>query len=928
LKDQRCALCHEEHVGRNRKLIPTSNQTCVACHEQTSAFCTSPPDAQVPRNVSQFSLASHGDFASLESSRTQNADSPRIEFDHALHMNPGQVMPGRRGAMTLDRLPKSLVEKYQKAGQTSDAFVQLQCADCHEFQASSTGLQRSGEYGWGRNSLPISYNRHCVACHPLTLPGQRKDQWAIPHGVAVSSLRDSIAGQLASNELAMGTSGAFWETDGFPIRVPGAAADQRRGERTPNDNSGDNSIRVMSRISQQCRVCHINSDVESITSIPPIPSPRLRAGKFDHGAHRSVTCIACHPQADPTGKTVSDPERLALSSWLVQTASDSLATGEGVKTSVQAADQSTDLNTAKLKMILGIASCTPCHRDVRQSDEVTAANKQHAVLFGGLSDLATDRCTVCHQYHSYAHPQQKLSLDVTIAPVAEAAVAGKFPSTLSLINTQAIPPPGSGQPRDASGLSGLTASENRWLGSDSCGTSTCHSGPIGRQPNWNSSQNVFEAFDPHARAGMTLASELTKQIVWTLDPKSKDFPARFLEVLKLRCNSCHSPMDAHSPMDVQGVMLSDSVPGGSGRKVHDGPAAAPQQSFAGVSCEACHGPASGWVESHLEEDWKVSGSMRNTRDFVKRIEGCVRCHIGSRRADGLVRDMNHDMIAAGHPALRFDGWSALQRLPRHAPLDRTQDGLPQIDGESELRRFLVAQAIGMRAAFQLVAERREDTQSKPNDDTLTASVWPELSDFDCFACHHNLKIVDVATRPSSGHPLPHPWLLAGFNEHGSKYLAASDIDAMNKALDTVRLRAAGINQVKPAVSRIDEIIGRYLSRLADSRPLPNTELKSLASVQTDTDNRVRGEGIGNSSVAGDWYQASHWYLRSHVWIRDRRLANDRTELAGILREMADSLQFRRENQRDAYLRVDSPEYFDMKSFRELTKRLADTVESK
>jgi len=391
-------------------------------------------------------------------------------------------------------------------------------------------------------------------------------------------------------------------------------------------------------------------------------------------------------------------------------------------------------------------------------------------------------------------------------------------------------------------------------------------------------------------------------------------------VLRTRCNSCHSPIDA------QGVTLSDSVSVGYGQDTAAGTGAASLNSLAGVTCEACHGPASGWVESHLREDWKVSDSMRETRDFVIRIDGCVRCHVGSRRADGMVRDMNHDMIAAGHPALRFDGWSALLRLPRHGPQDRSQDGLPDLENESDLRRFLAAQAIGLRAAVRLTAERRLDSESTSLDVLSTASVWPELSDFDCFACHHNLKITNFAVRPSRGHPLPHPWLLAGFIEHGLKYLGSSDVDAMNKALDTVRLRSAGINQVKPAVFQIDGIIGKYLLRLADQRPLP-VEMKSLAGLQTRAADQSLGKGDSNTSIAGNWYQASHWYLRAHVLLRDRRIRNDRHELAENLREMADALQFRRADGQSRNSMVDSPEHFDMTLFRELTKRLTDSVES-
>jgi nitrate/TMAO reductase-like tetraheme cytochrome c subunit len=914
LADQRCALCHDEHLGRDNQLIPTSNQTCVACHERTSDFCVPQPDSQTPINVSEFSLTNHSDFASLQRLDLVDANVPSIEFDHALHMNPGQVKPGQRGGMRLDRLPKEFLDRYQKTGQSPDSAVKLVCTDCHQFQSSSMGLQRSGEYAWGRNSSPVTYRQHCVACHPLTIPGQRAGQWSVPHGIPLNSLRDSIAGQLAANDMTTETPAKLWKSDDFPIRVPGDASSLAGSRHSSNDQSRKQEMRVqrtelaLTRVAQQCRVCHINTDVETSASSPRIPQPRLRAGRFDHSAHRGVTCIACHPQADPSAQSISNPERLALRSWLSETLGISQpATTDGAATEPAPVLLGT-LDSEHLKMTLGIASCTPCHRASEQSGSST--NQYYRVLFGDLSDHAPDRCTTCHDYHSDRSSSQKLESVQTSVSQAESGGDRRETDGLSLITTESIPPP------ITSNLSDSVSSVGRWIGSDSCGTSTCHSGPIGSQPDWNSSQSVFEAFDPHARAGLTLTSKLTEQIVWTLDPASKRSPAHFQQVLRARCNSCHSPIDA------QGVMLGDFASSRSERTGNTGNEPDQHQSFSGVSCEACHGPASQWVQSHLRDDWTVSDSMRQTRDFVQRVDGCVRCHVGSRRADGMVRDMNHDMIAAGHPALRFDGWSALRRLPRHAVEDQAKDGLPSVENETQLRRFLAAQAIGIRAAIQLTAERRVDAQPTSTDARSAASVWPELADFDCFACHHHLKITNFAARPSYGHPLPHPSLVAEFIEHGLKYLGPSDVDAMTVALDTIRLRAAGVSQVKPAAFQIEEIIGRYLSRLADPRPLP-AGMKSFSGFH---DPASTPPSV-HSSIAGAWYQASHWYLRSHALTRDRKISGDRREVAAYLSEMADTIQFRRAQGQDGDWTVDSPESFDMAKFRELTKRLSVSVES-
>src|ERR1700722_9727602 len=84
----------------------------------------------------------------------------------------------------------------------------------------------------------------------------------------------------------------------------------------------------------------------------------------------------------------------------------------------------------------------------------------------------------------------------------------------------------------------------------------------------------------------------------------------------------------------------------------------------GVSCESCHGPASGWLGPHTERNWthaqSVAEGMVDTRDIVKRTEKCLSCHLGSEE-----KFVDHEMIAAGHPDLFFELASFSAAMPRH-----------------------------------------------------------------------------------------------------------------------------------------------------------------------------------------------------------------------------------------------------------------------
>ena len=91
--------------------------------------------------------------------------------------------------------------------------------------------------------------------------------------------------------------------------------------------------------------------------------------------------------------------------------------------------------------------------------------------------------------------------------------------------------------------------------------------------------------------------------------------------------------------------------------------------------------------------------------------------------------MNHDLIAAGHPRLNFDYATYLRALPPHwTEKDRTGGKAKARPASAIAHHWLVGRAATAAAACELLADRAG-----------RKSPWPELSEFDCYACHHNLQ---------------------------------------------------------------------------------------------------------------------------------------------------------------------------------------------
>lgn len=255
------------------------------------------------------------------------------------------------------------------------------------------------------------------------------------------------------------------------------------------------------------------------------------------------------------------------------------------------------------------------------------------------------------------------------------------------------------------------------LGSGSCSGSSCHGSvrrvadlrpqPAGWTPVWRNEHTLWIANDPHARAYAVLLEPKSAEIVRNLAAgRGPVEPAQEDE----RCLACHSTPRAPAEL-----------------------AATAWQSEDGVGCESCHGPASRWIGDHAQVGFRgLPAEVKEgryglyaTKDLGRRAEICAGCHVGRRDpATGIIRDMNHDMIAAGHPRLTFEFTAALANEPRHWSEQGPNRGVDFL-----ARAWAVGQVATAKVAAELLHRRAADEASAP---------WPEFSEYDCYACHHSL----------------------------------------------------------------------------------------------------------------------------------------------------------------------------------------------
>lgn len=364
-------------------------------------------------------------------------------------------------------------------------------------------------------------------------------------------------------------------------------------------------------------------------------------------------------------------------------------------------------------------------------------------------------------------------------------------------------------------LPALLSGENepiKYIGPGSCAATSCHGSvkPVAGSRILQNEYSTWIIQDKHSRAYQALTGDVGERMarILKLGAKAEESP---------KCLACHA---LYTAPEQRGRAFEISE---------------------GVSCENCHGPASGWLGPHTTRSWphdkSVALGMHDTRDVIHRTEKCLECHLGTKN-----KFVDHEMIAAGHPDLYFelDSFSAV--MPRHWKVPReSEPGKPMEDAAwVGVREWSTGQAVQLRAALERLTWRAKNERFDKKD------VWPEYSELSCFACHHALGPAKDSWRQQHGYVGRRPGDPAWNSSRYAVFrLLAKQIDSENaQELDRQLLAVSDEmsklnpdrNAVASAASAAASLAQRIAERLAMMRYDQAIALRMLQRICDDAEN--------------------------------------------------------------------------------------------
>lgn len=350
----------------------------------------------------------------------------------------------------------------------------------------------------------------------------------------------------------------------------------------------------------------------------------------------------------------------------------------------------------------------------------------------------------------------------------------------------------------------------QYVGPGGCAASSCH-GSIRPKTETDVNQDEYSIWilkDRHATAYNVLSNPVSMRI------------GRILKIAhpnqEPRCLACHS---LNPPVQLRAQSFDVDT---------------------GVSCENCHGPASGWLGPHTTRNWNhnqsVALGMIDTRDLIGRTDQCLTCHLGTQS-----KFVDHELIAAGHPDLVFelDSFSAV--MPRHWKIDRTKE------------RWQASKAWSVGQAEQL----KKDMQRL--EWRAQSPIWPEYAELDCFACHHALTKPEDSWRQEVGYTGRRagnvPWnnsRYAVFRRLVSER-SPGDSQQLEQELNSIYTQMSDLNPDRPKIAQSASQAAALAGRLAQEYGRQQFDeaftAKLMRSIADDADHiSLQGERSAEQAV--------------------------------------------------------------------------------
>ena len=419
-----------------------------------------------------------------------------------------------------------------------------------------------------------------------------------------------------------------------------------------------------------------------------------------------------------------------------------------------------------------------------------------------------------------------------------------------------------------------------FIGAGSCTSSGCHAAPVAEHAPWQSSYTVWSTRDPHARSHDVLQGPLAARIVAALalrEPHRPQLPARE----NMACVGCHAT--ARGP-----------------------------NAGEGVSCESCHGPAGPWLVAHAAKGWTTRGNrlgMIDLADPFTCATTCAECHVGGEpTADGAIREVTHDLVAAGHPRLAFELRDYKRAEPPHW---RDRLTMPaDVATPDPFAEWAAGRLATLTLFLRQLASQAEAARTGQRG--LTCGVWPEFTAFDCHGCHRPAALVTPSTPRSLAAP-GSPRLEPMYWSHLDLVLPAAEVDTLTQ------LRGG---------------IDRGWARMPDPQPLA-AAVRAVEAARTGLHERISTASAGELAarlVAGT--NVANWAevvsaLGGLEALADREMLAGRTAVDGDVRlqlaELRTRLEFPIESAAGQTVRFSSPRRYDAAAVSEQLRVIAETL---
>jgi len=335
----------------------------------------------------------------------------------------------------------------------------------------------------------------------------------------------------------------------------------------------------------------------------------------------------------------------------------------------------------------------------------------------------------------------------------------------------------------------------------------------GGEKNWQSAYQIWARQDPHSSAYVSLWNDRSQQIVAALATKRGENSAAvrlpisdrraYQKVLNDQCVSCHSTASTVTPLE-------------SGKEQN--PLDAGLSLSGGVSCLSCHSNSGAdstrpqsWINAHTLEGWSTKNvsekSAMGLQDLSRhnvRVQTCVQCHLGSPG-----REVNHDLIAAGHPRLVFEYSSHLARLPKHWQEDMHPDFHKDC--------WTIGQVETATSSLKLLSRRSQAAvRSFDSTDNMNAhllSSWPEFSEYNCHNCHHDLQ-TDWYQKTNDAVFANPAWGTWAFPRHLEFDALATDLAIARKEMENAVPNA---KNVLLAAQRLESLIASNTQQISGNK---------------------------------------------------------------------------------------------------------------